>query len=277
MKSYSIGLYEKAMPNNLALHEKLLHSKDAGYDFMEISIDESEEKLARLEYTESEYRKIMKTIAEFGIPIHTMCLSGNRRYPIGSEDEAVRIRGMEIIVGAIEFALRLGIRIIQIAGYDEYYRPSNDRTEALFAENLKKCVGYAASKGVILAFETMETEFMNTVEKAMKYVEDNHSPYLQIYPDTGNITNAAIIHNKSVIDDLYKGRGHMVAMHLKETLPGIYREVKYGKGHVDFGNCIQTARSIGTNMFTLEFWHNDKVDWVWELKEARAFFLKYFI
>lgn len=43
-------------------------------------------------------------------------------------------------------------------------------------KNLKKSVEMAERTGVILGFETMETEFMNTVEKAMKYVTLVDSP-----------------------------------------------------------------------------------------------------
>lgn len=45
---YLLGLYEKAMPNTLSVREKLFATKKAGFDFMEISIDETDEKLSRL-------------------------------------------------------------------------------------------------------------------------------------------------------------------------------------------------------------------------------------
>ena len=45
MKPYTIGLYEKAMPPALSWEEKLRFAKSAGYDFVEISIDEKDEKL----------------------------------------------------------------------------------------------------------------------------------------------------------------------------------------------------------------------------------------
>ena len=45
----------------------------------------------------------------------------------------------------------------------------------------------AAGSGIVMGFETMETEFMNTVEKAMHYVRRMNSPYLGVYPDSGNI------------------------------------------------------------------------------------------
>ena len=51
MKKYSLGLYEKAMPGTLDWKEKLEAAKEAGYDFVEISIDATEEKIARLDMT----------------------------------------------------------------------------------------------------------------------------------------------------------------------------------------------------------------------------------
>ena len=49
MKPYTLGIYEKAMPAELSWKEKMETAKAAGYDFIEISIDETEEKLKRLD------------------------------------------------------------------------------------------------------------------------------------------------------------------------------------------------------------------------------------
>ena len=45
-KPYQLGLYEKSMPNTLTYEEKLKLPKASGFDYMEISIDESDEKLS---------------------------------------------------------------------------------------------------------------------------------------------------------------------------------------------------------------------------------------
>lgn len=47
MKGYQLGLYEKAMPTELSWREKLLCAGQAGFDYVEISIDETDERLAR--------------------------------------------------------------------------------------------------------------------------------------------------------------------------------------------------------------------------------------
>ncbi len=271
MGAYYLGLYEKSMPNFLSIREKLTETKNAGFDFMEISIDESDEKLGRLVWDSEKRFEILESMWNTGMKIMTMCLSGHRKFPIGSESEKTRLRGMEIMAQAIDLAADLGVRIIQIAGYDEYYQPSNENTKRLFAENLKRSTEMAARKGVILAFETMETEFMNTVEKAMGYVNSINSPYLQVYPDLGNITNAAVLYGHSVQGDLQTGKGHIAAMHLKETVPGKFREIPYGTGHVDFEKGIKTVREMGVNMYVGEFWYTGNEDWQLQLKLSNEF------
>ena len=268
---YHLGLYEKSMPNSLSLREKLIETRKAGFDYMEISIDETDEKLERLKWSAQKTRELVRDTWDTGTPVISMCLSGHRKYPLGCEDKGIREKGMEIMYDAIQFAAGTGLRIIQIAGYDEYYGPSNENTKQLFLENLMKSVEMAASCGVILAFETMETEFLNTVGKAMYYIETIASPYLQIYPDLGNITNAACLYGLAVLDDIRSGRGHLAAMHLKETVPGKYRDIPYGTGHVDFTSAIKTARNMGVRLFVGEFWHNPDTDWQQQLTLANQF------
>lgn len=178
---------------------------------------------------------------KIGVPIRSMCLSGHRKYPFGASDPAVRQRSLEIMEKAIQLADDLGIRVIQLAGYDVYYEEGSEQTRKDFAENLKKAVEMAAVHGVVLGFETMETEFMNTCEKSMKYVDKINSTYLNVYPDCGNINNAAITYGTDVLADLRSCDGHVVAMHLKETVPGKFRDMMYGEGQVDFPAMIDTA------------------------------------
>ena len=61
---------------------------------------------------------LVKAVAETGVRVPSMCLSAHRRFPLGSEDDAVRHQGLEIMRKAIQLAQDVGIRVIQLAGYD---------------------------------------------------------------------------------------------------------------------------------------------------------------
>lgn len=261
MDQYLLGLYEKGMPGTLSLQEKLAETKAAGYDYMELSIDETDEKLVRLDWSDIEIHILRAAMEEIGIPIKSICLSGHRRFPLGDPDPAVQKESLEIMNKAIVLAAKLGVRIIQIAGYDVYYSSSNEKTRGNFKKNLALSVQLAAREGVILAFETMETEFINTVAKAMTWVTAINSPYLQVYPDIGNITNAALQYGTDVLEDLECGRGHLSAVHLKETSPSIFREIPYGSGHVNFPAAAAKSLQLGVRMFVGEFWYTGEANW----------------
>lgn len=154
MEKYTIGLYEKAMPGTLSWQEKLEAAKKAGFDYIEISIDETDEKLARLDMPKAERMMLINTCLVMGMPIRSMCLSGHRKFPIGSNDPAIEARGMEIMEKAINLADDLGIRIIQLAGYDVYYEKGNEDTKDRFVKNLAKAVNMASAKAIVLGFET---------------------------------------------------------------------------------------------------------------------------
>ena len=271
MGEIRLGLYEKAMPPELTWSERLEGARRAGYDFMEISIDETDGRLSRLDWTRAERDALRRAVSEAGLPVRTMCLSGHRKYPLGSRDSQVRARGVEIFEKAVEFADVFGIRIIQLAGYDVYYEESGEDTRDWFAENLEKGVRYAAKNGVLTGFETMETPFMDTVGKAMAYVRQIDSPYLGVYPDLGNLSNAAALYGHDLYEDIESGRGHIQAMHLKDTRPGIYRDLDFGDGHVDFKSGAKAALQQGVRLFVTELWHNDKPGWHERLTRTCSF------
>jgi L-ribulose-5-phosphate 3-epimerase len=137
--------------------------------------------------------------------------------------------------------------------------------------NLKEAAIMAAKQGVLLGFETMETPFMDTVEKAMAYVKDVDQAYLGVYPDIGNLKNASLLYNVDVNEDIMTGKGHIFATHLKETVPGKYREIPFGTGHTEFVRNIKTLKRLGVRMFVGEFWYVGNDDWKQVIIDANDF------
>ena len=151
-----IGIYEKALPAILSWEERLAQAAAAGYDFVEMSIDVSKERLSRLEWSSSKRGMLCRAIKNAGIPILTMGVSGHRDFPLGSPSKEVRERAFEILYRSIELANDLGIKIIQVMGYDVFDEPSNTETKARFLEGLIQGAHWAGSAGVMLALENVD-------------------------------------------------------------------------------------------------------------------------
>ncbi len=266
-----ISVYEKSMPDSIGLDEKLRICEISGFNGMEISVDESDERLARVLDKEVK-REALSVLKSSGVPVKTMCLSGQRRFPFGSLKPEIRKKSLEIIKSAVDFSSEAGIRVIQIPGYDVWYEPRSSETEKYFAEGLFKGIEYASREGVTVSFETMENDFMNTVQKAMRYIELVKSPYLTVYPDLGNVRNGT----DDYINDLKCGKGHISAVHLKDTGEGIFRDLELGDGRVDFVGCLKELLSQGVRLYNCEIWYDKKSDPKELLERNRRFAEKCF-
>ena len=271
LKNYSLGLYEKAMPSGMGFRDMLLMTSRCGFDRLEISIDESDTRLERLEWGTTQIHELQLQINDTGVPIRTMCLSGHRRFPLGSHDPKIRERSLDMLKKAVNLSAELGVAIIQLAGYDVYYETGDEFTEAAFTENLAVSTEIAAKQGVILAFETMETAFMDTVAKAMNYVDKINSPFLGVYPDIGNLKNASVLYGSDLLADIESGAGHIFSAHLKETQPGVFRDMNFGSGHTQYHDCIQLLWRMGVRMYTGEFWYDGTSDAEKTISEANLF------
>jgi L-ribulose-5-phosphate 3-epimerase len=246
-----IGIYEKAFPNELGWADRLSMTAKAGYDFIEISIDESEFRLARLHWTSAERNFVKKAIEDTGIGIMTMGVSAHRKFPMGSASEELRRQGLEILHRSIDLSAELGIRIIQIMGYDTFYEPSTEDSRARYLEGLLEGARWASSCGVMLALENIDVVNVDSVEKIMGYVKKINSPWFNAYPDIGNMTAAGYRPEF----ELPLAQGYMVGVHVKDTLPGLLRGVPFGAGNVRFEEAFKTLHEMNyTGPIGVEMW-----------------------
>ena len=251
IKKRPLGIYEKALPNDFTWLEKMQAAKQAGFDYIEISVDESDERLARLDWSDEQIEEIRSYMKETGIIIPSMCLSGHRRFPFGSKNKEIRDKAFEIMEKGIILAQKLGVRVIQLATYDVYYEESDEETKALFLEGMKKSVEMASHAGVILAMEIMDTPFVGTILRAMHYIKEIRSPYFKIYPDMGNLTQFSA----DVESEFELGISETVAIHVKETNPGVFKCVPFGEGTVRFTDIFKKLKDLNyTGMFLIEMW-----------------------
>lgn len=273
IKKNPLGIYEKAIPNDFSWKEKMQAAKAAGFDYIEISIDESDERLARLDWSDQEIDEIRSYMEETGIVIPTMCLSGHRRFPFGSKDEATREKAFEIMEKGIILAQKLGVRCIQLATYDVYYEESDEETKRRFLDGMKKSVEMASRAGVILAMEIMDTPFVGTILRAMHYIKEIPSPYFKIYPDMGNLTQFS----NDVESEFELGIAQTAAIHVKETKPGVFKNVPFGEGTVRFADIFKKLKELNyTGMFLIEMWADNSRKQTMEeavktIKDARLF------
>ena len=276
MKNYCLGIYEKAMPDDLEIEEKLLIAKETGYDFLELTIDQNPEKQERLNRLKKRKSEIRQFMFDNDIFFTTLSLSALRSFPIGSPHKDREKKGVDLLYKSIDLAYELGSRVLLVNGYDVFDDESNPTTQDRFLDNLDTCTQYAAVKGVTIGLENVDNPFTESIEKTTELIKKINSPFLKVYADIGNATNAAKMHNADTISDLKTGEGHIVAVHLKDTLPGEYRYVDYGKGHVDFAACVNQLTKSGVGIYMAELFLSKEKNWKDDLIFTHDFLRKFF-
>ncbi|MFR0602766.1 L-ribulose-5-phosphate 3-epimerase [Limosilactobacillus mucosae] len=274
----ALGIYEKALPQDLSWEEKFNLTHELGFNFLEFSIDESDERLARLDWTAQQREDFRNAMWQTHSRINTLMLSGHRRYPLGSKDPAVRKQSLEMMQKAIDLAVDLGIHNIQMAGYDVFYENKTMLSRELYIENLAQCVHMAAEKMVMLSIETMDDPFINSLTKIEHCKTQVRSPWLQAYPDLGNLSAWP---ENDVPSQLENCIDNIAAVHLKDTravtptFKGQFKNVPFGEGCVDFEGLLRTLVRLQYNgSYTIEMWTGDNqdADPVSEIKTAKAYF-----
>ncbi len=235
-----IGIYEKALPKDLDWPQRFKAAREAGYDFLEISVDETPERMARLDWSASERMAFYRASREAGVMVPSMCLSGHRKIPFGSADAQVRAQADTFMHKAITFAADTGIRVIQLAGYDVYYEPTTAESRARYLQGMQRALEVAARHQVMLALEIMDA--------------------------WGN----------DVAAELAAGIHHIVGVHVKESKPvgpgfaGAFRDVPFGEGTVDFVQCFRTLHDLKySGPFLVEMWTEKSADPLLEIRKAR--------
>ncbi len=267
LSSIPVGLYEKALPKHCSWEERLILTRQTGFDFLEMSIDDTNERIARLDWTAGEKKNLRNLVENTGVRIQSLSLSAHRRFPLGSKSLETRTKALEILKKAIDLAIELNVRTILLGGAEDYYEQVDQNTQKRFLENLGEGFKLASGAGLMLALENWDIQ-INTMTRVMEYVRYFNSPWFQTYTDLGNLIYAGV----DVVSQLDYVKGHIAALHVKDTLPGQLRYVSPGDGEVPFVNAFEKLAGMGFQApVVLELWTEDFPNAVELVEEAGRF------
>ncbi|MGT8977491.1 TIM barrel protein [Escherichia coli] len=70
----------KSAPAGECWLERLQLAKTLGFDFVEMSVDETDDRLSRLDWSREQRLALVNAIVETGVRVPSMCLSAHRRF-----------------------------------------------------------------------------------------------------------------------------------------------------------------------------------------------------
>lgn len=254
MGEVTLGIYEKALRSQVEWGKFFAQVAQGGFSFVDLSVDETPQRAARLDWSIKQRQQVRQAAQEAGVQIGGICLSLHRKVMPGSIDPKIRQAAAQVYRKGIDLCADLGVTLCQVAGYYNYYEEPHPLNRQYYIEALMNAVPYAAQRGVVLGVENVDGNDICAIHHARELVDMANSPWLQIYPDIGNIAE----HGGDEELELRSGQGHMSAIHIKDVFPGKPRRIPLGEGCVNWDKAFaEIARQNWSGRMMLEMWNDD--------------------
>jgi len=175
----------------MTVAECIAMAKDAGFDGIELSLNEEGE--ISLNSTEKDILKIKEIAQNEGIEIASLATGLYWSYPVTSSDPAIRQKSKDIVRKQLEIAALLGTNGIlvvpgavaglapdsEVVQYDVAY----ERALEAFIELKEDAESYKVSIGL----ENVWNKFLLSPLEMRDFVDKIDSPYVGVYFDVGNV------------------------------------------------------------------------------------------
>jgi L-ribulose-5-phosphate 3-epimerase len=189
----SINLWAFPYPQQMTLEQCLRLAKDAGFDGIELNYD-LESDLSPKAGT-AEFHAIRRTAEKIGIEISGLCSFLFWPYPLTSNDEAKRSRGMELAGRMAQAAHDLGTEnllvvpgAVHIPWRDDHEPVPNDVCDRRAREAVATLVKTAEKLKVYLNIENIFFNgYLLSPMEMNTFVDSFGSPHVRVHFDTGNI------------------------------------------------------------------------------------------
>ena len=234
---FGVSSYIWVSPFSNDTIDQLKHAKDLGFDIYEIGVEDP----ASFDpvFVKHEADRV-------GIQVNICGAFGTER-DISSDNPDYRDNGMAYIRTLIDMASILGSPYVAGPMYAATGRARLASTEerkrqwAYAAGNLRELAGYAASKGIRLALETLnrfETDFLNTVQQGIRLLDEIGCDNVGFLLDTFHMN----IEESNMGDAIRNVGKKLYYLHIADS-----NRAAPGRGHIDFEEIAQALKDIDYN------------------------------
>jgi L-ribulose-5-phosphate 3-epimerase len=189
----SINQWAFPYPERMNLKECLQLAKNAGFDGIELNYDLDNDLSPKA--GTKELKAIRKMADDIGIAISGLCSFLFWPYPLSSNDNAKRSRGMELATKMVQAAGDLGVEnllvvpgAVHIPWRTDHEPVPNDVCDRRAREAVGKVLPLAEKLGVSLNIENIFFNgYLLTPAEMNAFVDSFNSKHVQVHFDTGNI------------------------------------------------------------------------------------------
>lgn len=194
------GMNSWCLPPDLSLENIFKVTKEAGFESIELNMSESQPKdsitselgfkdnpALTLEITELELENIKALSVTYQLPISSIATGLHWTYPLTSNDETVRKKGLDIAKKMIEVCAVLGGESVLIVPGVVTETNSYDDCYDLAQSALKELALYAEPRGIVIGVENVWNKFLLSPLEMRRFLDEINHPSVKAYFDAGNV------------------------------------------------------------------------------------------
>ncbi len=174
-----------SMPPGSGVEEGMKLAKAAGFEAIELTVDETGE--FSLESTTEEIASAKALADEIGLKLPTIATGLGWAYPVVGPDPEICAKGREAVLGCLDIAQTVGAEVLLcVPGTvtDEY---AYDVAVADLVTAFKELGPEAEKRGVVIGIENVWNKFMLSPVEFRDLIDEIAHPYVQVYFDVGNV------------------------------------------------------------------------------------------
>ncbi|WP_309119393.1 sugar phosphate isomerase/epimerase family protein [Paenibacillus sp.] len=184
------GINQWCFPDGTPIETVLEHSGKAGYDAIELNLQQPGNPGITMESTTQELEALGRLARSHGLALKSISCGLMGGSSLSSPDEETRERGRRIVTRQLEVAGLLGMETALLVPafvndkgepYDEAYKRSQDE--------ISKLIPVAERNGVDIGVENVWNKFLYSPLEMARYIDELGSPVVGAYFDVGNIIN----------------------------------------------------------------------------------------
>ena len=181
------GINQWCYPEGTPIEKVFEYSKNAGFDAVELNLNEAGDVGITSESTREEVEEIAALATSYGLQLRSLSTSQLWKTPLSSPDENIRQQGIKVVKKMLEFASWIGIDTILLVpgavtpevSYDDCYTRSQ--------ECIKQLVPTAEKYNVKIGVENVWNKFLLSPLEMARYIDEIDSEYVGAYFDVGNV------------------------------------------------------------------------------------------
>ncbi len=248
------GINAWSFPAGMGAKECIRLAKSAGFDGIELALAETGE--LSLSGGEKEALELKAYAKETGIELSSLASGLYWDYPLTSNDEAIRRKGLDVAKKQLETAAAIGVDTIllipgavgvdfipgaEVVPYDVAY----DRAQ----EAVSQLASIAAEHQVNIGLENVWNKFLLSPLEMRNFIDEIGSPWVGSYFDVGNtLANGYPEHWISILGKRIK------KVHFKDyrrQAGGLHGFVDLLAGDVDYPAVVKALEAVGYDDYVI--------------------------